>query len=100
MTDSDDTQGGSEPARSAVWRRVRLVAVTIVGGILTLAGLAMLVLPGPGLLALIAGLAILASEYAWARRHLDRAKRAAQKAKDKVTKRPDPDADPSPPKRS
>lgn len=87
MSDTEDSIGAAATSSSVIWRRVRLVAITIVGGLLTLAGLAMLVLPGPGLLALVAGLAILASEYAWARRHLDRAKGAAQKAKDKVARR-------------
>jgi hypothetical protein len=34
-------------------------------------GLALLVLPGPGILALVAGVALLAPHYAWARRILD-----------------------------
>lgn len=42
-------------------------------------GLVMLVTPGPGLLVIIAGLAILAHEFAWAAVALDKAKaRAAQ----------------------
>jgi len=73
-----------EGRSSAVWRHIRLVAVTATGSVLVLGGLAMLVLPGPGLVVLIAGLAVLASEYAWARRHLERAKNAASAAKDRV----------------
>lgn len=84
MTDTADLTASADSPSTGVWRRVRLVAVTVVGAFLVVAGLAMIVLPGPGLLVLIAGLAVLATEYAWARRHLDRAKRAAQKAKDKV----------------
>ena len=49
------------------------------GGAVTIAGLAMLVLPGPGLLVVVAGLAILGTEFAWARRRLDQAKTAANK---------------------
>lgn len=49
---------------------VRRVSVTVVGTVVLLVGLAMLVLPGPGLLGTAAGLAILASEYDWARHHL------------------------------
>jgi len=37
-----------------------------------LAGLAMLALPGPGWLTIAAGLAVLAREFSWARRLLDR----------------------------
>jgi hypothetical protein len=41
------------------------------GWLLVVAGIAALVLPGPGLLMLFAGLALLAREYDWARRRLD-----------------------------
>ena len=44
--------------------------VTLVGGSLILAGLAMLVLPGPAFVVIPAALAILAIEFAWARRWL------------------------------
>ena len=44
-----------------------------VGGALLVAGLAMLVLPGPGLLVLAAGMAVLAVEFPWARRMLSEA---------------------------
>jgi uncharacterized protein (TIGR02611 family) len=42
-----------------------------------IAGVLMLVLPGPGLLAIIAGLAILATEFAWAEAVLTRAQQRA-----------------------
>jgi Putative transmembrane protein (PGPGW) len=48
-------------------------------------GLALLVLPGPGLLLLTAGLALLATEFPWAQRWLTRlrghAKQAAQRVR-------------------
>jgi hypothetical protein len=47
------------------------VAVTVLGWVLVCGGLAALVLPGPGLLLLLAGLAVLATEYSWARRRVD-----------------------------
>ena len=43
------------------------VGITVVGPLLILAGIAMLVLPGPGLVVIGLGLALLAAEYAWAR---------------------------------
>ena len=46
------------------------VGVTVGGPFIVLAGFAMLVLPGPGLLAIAAGLGLLALEYEWARRAL------------------------------
>ena len=53
---------------------LRRSIVTIVGGVMILVGLALLVLPGPGLLVIALGLAVLATEYAAARRLLDRIK--------------------------
>lgn len=65
-------------ARSG-WR----IAVLVVGLTVTAAGLVMIVTPGPGLILLVAGLGILATEFAWARRlrdkALDTAKRGARR---------------------
>jgi uncharacterized protein (TIGR02611 family) len=72
----------------AVWRFLRengrRLAVTVAGGVLVLAGLVMLVLPGPGVLVVIAGLAILATEYVWAQRALNYAKRKASETTQKT----------------
>jgi len=46
----------------------------VTGVVLVLAGILMLVLPGPGLLVILIGLALLATEFAWARRAFDRLK--------------------------
>jgi putative transmembrane protein PGPGW len=68
-------------------RSGKRIAVTIVGFAVLLAGVAMLVLPGPGIVVIIAGLAILATEYVWAERMLAEAKRRAVQAKDVVTRK-------------
>ena len=58
--------------RGVTMRQVlRRTAVSVVGVSLLLAGVAMLVLPGPGLLVIVGALAVLATEYAWAKRPLD-----------------------------
>ena len=57
-------------------------AVTIVGLAVLLVGVALMVLPGPGLLLLVVGLAVLATEYVWARTLLVRAQREAQKVQE------------------
>jgi len=61
------------------------VVVTVVGVGVILAGLVMMVAPGPGVVAILAGLAILGTEYHWARRLLHglrvRAARAAERAR-------------------
>ena len=69
---------------SVVLRNGKRIAVLVLGLALVLAGLAMLVLPGPGILLVIAGLAVLATEFAWAEHLLDKAKEQAGKAKDKA----------------
>lgn len=61
-------------------RSSKRIAVSAVGGVLVLAGLAMLVLPGPGILVVVAGFAVLGTEYAWAARALDRTKTAVETA--------------------
>lgn len=68
-----------------VARSGKRIAVAIVGGAVVMAGIAMLVLPGPGFVVIIAGLAILATEFAWARAALDRAKQKAEQAKQLAT---------------
>jgi uncharacterized protein (TIGR02611 family) len=65
-----------------IWRSTKRIVVVVVGAALLLGGLVMLVTPGPGLLLIIAGLAVLATEFVWAEHMLDKAKsRAASTAK-------------------
>lgn len=54
-----------------IWR----TAVGVVGGLVTIAGLVMVPAPGPGWLVVFFGLLILASEFEFAQRWLDFAKR-------------------------
>lgn len=56
---------------------VRRVIVSVVGATVLLIGIALLVLPGPAFVVIPIGLAILATEYAWARRWLRKARRLA-----------------------
>ena len=58
------------------------VAVTVAGPLVVLAGIAMLVLPGPGLVVIAAGLGLLALEYSWARHALGAMGRTLSKAKE------------------
>lgn len=67
-------------------RHTARIARIGVGFILILAGVLMLVLPGPGIVAICVGLALLAGEFAWARRLLDRLKSRAASIKDRVLK--------------
>ncbi len=67
---------------SQVKRRPRpqRVALEVVGWLLVLAGLAALVLPGPGLVLLALGLWVHSHSYEWADRMLDPVKRQAYKS--------------------
>ena len=49
---------------------VKRVIVTVIGATVLLIGIALLILPGPAFIVIPVGLAILATEYAWARRWL------------------------------
>jgi hypothetical protein len=60
-----------------ILRSSKRIAVSIVGGVLVLGGIVMLVLPGPGLLVLAAGFAVLGTEYVWAATVLERSKQVA-----------------------
>ncbi len=72
--------------RFVAHQSVRL-SVAAVGFIILAIGIVMLVTPGPGLLVIIAGLAILAHEFAWAARALDKAKVRAARAKEAAIRR-------------
>ncbi|MSR29627.1 MAG: tellurium resistance protein TerC [Phycisphaerales bacterium] len=67
---------------------MRKAFIFVVGGTVLLIGVALLVLPGPAFIVIPAGLAILAIEFAWARRWLDKLKgwveTAAARAKAKL----------------
>ncbi len=56
---------------------VKRVIVSVVGATVLLIGIALLVLPGPAFIVIPVGLAILATEYAWARRWLKKVRRIA-----------------------
>lgn len=57
------------------------VGVTVLGPLVVLAGVAMLVLPGPGLVVIALGLALLALEHDWARRLLQVGGRGLSRAR-------------------
>jgi putative transmembrane protein PGPGW len=67
---------------------VKTVVVATLGGLLTLAGIALLVLPGPGFVLVAAGLAVLATRFSWARKPLDYAKDKAERGVEEVGRSP------------
>ena len=68
--------------------RILRIVFAFFGFIVVLAGVAMLVLPGPGLLVIAVGLGILALEFAWAERLLERAVDKLEDAADQVKEAP------------
>ncbi len=67
------------PAGRLFWR----VFIGSLGGGITVLGAIFLIAPGPGVLVLLAGLGILATEFAWAGRAMEKTKSAAKSAADK-----------------
>ena len=59
-------------AAHLTYRTARRIAVLTVGSTVVLLGIVMLVTPGPGLVVIPIGLAILGAEFAWARLWLRR----------------------------
>lgn len=75
-------------------RIVRRTWVTVAGVSVIMVGIALLVLPGPGLVTIAAGLAILASEFEWAQKLMEPVKRRLEQAKTKLIEMADNDRQP------
>lgn len=67
-----------------MYRQARKIVIFVIGSTILLAGIAMIVLPGPALVVIPIGLAILATEFVWARLWLKYARQHAEYAKDQV----------------
>jgi hypothetical protein len=66
---------------SRLWLAFKVVAaplrkliIALIGGTVLLIGVALIVLPGPAFIVIPIGLAILATEFAWAQRAVSRAR--------------------------
>jgi uncharacterized protein (TIGR02611 family) len=64
--------------------QVRRVFRIVAGFTLLAAGVLMLVTPGPGWLVILLGLSLLAAEFIWARRLMERIKREGGRVRDVV----------------
>jgi tellurite resistance protein TerC len=62
-------------------RFAKRIVVAVVGGTVTLIGIALIVLPGPAFIIIPIGLSILATEFVWARRFLQRARQMVARLK-------------------
>lgn len=89
MTDSPREEASNEntasravnhAARSAVgytYRRAKKIVIFVIGVTVGLLGVVMLIAPGPGIVVIAAALAILATEFVWARVWLRKLKKGA-----------------------
>ncbi len=59
---------------------IKRIITTVVGGTILFFGVVMFFTPGPGIVVVFAGFAVLGTEYAWARRWLRRGRVMAKKA--------------------
>lgn len=59
---------------------VKKAVVAVIGGTVLMLGICLIVLPGPAIVVIPAGLAILATEFVWARRWLQKARLLAVRA--------------------
>ena len=81
-------------SREMIWDRIKRTLKIIVGFVLLPLGVVMLALPGPGWLTIVLALAILAGEFVWARKLLDRLKQAGAKLDPRKRKRSEMPHDP------
>ena len=64
--------------------QVRRIFRIVAGFTLLLAGVVMIATPGPGWLVILLGLGLLAAEFVWARRLMDRIRREGDRLKETV----------------
>jgi uncharacterized protein (TIGR02611 family) len=63
-------------------KQVRRIFLILAGFTLLLLGIIMIFTPGPGTPVILTGLGLLAAEFVWARRLMDRIKRESTRLKD------------------
>ena len=72
-----ENEGGKRLAEAPTVRVAKRCVVAVIGGSVTLIGIALIVLPGPAFVVIPIGLAILATEFLWAKRWLQKARQMA-----------------------
>lgn len=79
-------------------QQAKRIIVIVVGSTLLLSGAAMLVLPGPGIVVILMGLSLLATQFVWARWLLQRVRNSALSVRDSILgPREEDKAPPAPP---
>ena len=65
-------------------RTAKKVVIAVIGGTVTLIGIALIFLPGPAFIVIPIGLSILATEFLWARRWLQKIRQMAARLRSKI----------------
>ena len=84
MTPQEASNASTESVVTSSLRFARKVAVAVIGSTVLAFGIALIVLPGPAFVGIPLGLAILATEFLWARRLLRRVREGATSAYQRV----------------
>ena len=84
MTPQEAINASTESVATSSLRFARKVAVAVIGSTVLAIGIALIVLPGPAFVVIPLGLAILATEFLWARRLLRRVRQGATSAYQRV----------------
>jgi tellurite resistance protein TerC len=84
VTDQEAVRGDTVSVATSSLRFARKVAVAVIGSTVLALGIALIVLPGPAFVVIPLGLAILATEFLWARRLLRRVRQGATSAYQKM----------------
>jgi len=66
------------------FKQTKRAIIAVIGFTVLIIGIAMIVLPGPAFIVIPIGLGILATEFVWARRVLEKVKDKANNIKDKL----------------
>jgi hypothetical protein len=74
--------------RTITYKWARRIVVAVIGGTITLIGVAMVVLPGPAIVFVPLGLGVLGLEFAWARYWLRKLRNTATDVVNRVRGRP------------
>jgi tellurite resistance protein TerC len=80
--------------RTITYPWARRIVVAVIGGTIVLAGIVMVVLPGPAIIVIPLGLGVLGLEFAWARHWLRKLRTTASDVVSRVRGRP---REPEPP---
>lgn len=68
-------------------KQIKKIIVAVIGSTILLIGLILLVTPGPAFIVIPLGLGILATEFVWARKILDKMKDTIKAGKEKIKSR-------------